>query len=118
MQLSLMKEIFLNHPVKVTTLVDASKVKNLLEHEQFDLVLSDIQMPNIDGFELVRIIRNNNNPKIASIPVIEAARSARCRLRIFGNVVREGSIVDGRLESAFLADVVIFTSTRFELREP
>ena len=70
MQLSLIKEIFLNYPVKVTTLVDASKVRNLLEHEQFDLVLSDIQMPNIDGFELVRIIRNNNNPKIASIPVI------------------------------------------------
>lgn len=70
MQLSLMKEIFANYPVKVTTLVDAAKVKNLLEHEQFDLVLSDIQMPNIDGFELVRIIRNNNNPEIASIPVI------------------------------------------------
>ncbi len=70
MQLSLMKEIFANYPVKVTTLVDAAKVRNLLEHEQFDLILSDIQMPNIDGFELVRIIRNNNNPEIAAIPVI------------------------------------------------
>lgn len=70
MQLSLMKEIFSNYPVKITTLVDAAKVKNLLEHEPFDLVLSDIQMPNIDGFELVRIIRNNNNQEIASIPVI------------------------------------------------
>lgn len=70
MQLSLMKEIFLNYPVKITTLVDATKVRNLLEHEQFDMVLSDIQMPNIDGFELVRIIRNNNNPKIATIPVV------------------------------------------------
>jgi len=70
MQLSLMKEIFSNYPVKVTTLVDASKVRNLLEYEHFDLVLSDIQMPNIDGFELVRIIRNNNNKKVASIPVI------------------------------------------------
>lgn len=70
MQLSLMKEIFLNYPVKITTLVDATKVRNLLEHEQFDLVLSDIQMPNIDGFELVRIIRNNNNQTVASIPVI------------------------------------------------
>jgi len=70
MQLSLMKEIFSNYPVKITTLVDAAKVKNLLEHEPFDLVLSDIQMPNIDGFELVRVIRNNNNQQIASIPVI------------------------------------------------
>lgn len=70
MQLSLMKEIFSNYPVSITTLVDASKVRNLLEHEHFDLVLSDIQMPNIDGFELVRIIRNNNSPEVASIPVI------------------------------------------------
>jgi len=70
MQLSLMKEIFSNYPVKVTTLVDATKVRNLLEYEQFDLVLSDIQMPNIDGFELVRIIRNNNSKKVSSIPVI------------------------------------------------
>lgn len=70
MQLSLMKEIFSNYPAKITTLVDASKVRNLLEHEHFDLILSDIQMPNIDGFELVRIIRNNNNQDIASIPVI------------------------------------------------
>lgn len=70
MQLSLMREIFMNYPVSITTLVDASKVRSLLEYEHFDMVLSDIQMPNIDGFELVRIIRNNNNQKVASIPVI------------------------------------------------
>jgi signal transduction histidine kinase/DNA-binding response OmpR family regulator len=69
-QLSLMKEIFANYPAEITTLNDASKVKSLLENSTFDLVLSDIQMPQIDGFELVRIIRNNNNPEIASIPVI------------------------------------------------
>jgi signal transduction histidine kinase/DNA-binding response OmpR family regulator len=69
-QLSLMKEIFANYPAQIITLNDASKVKSLLENEKFDLVLSDIQMPQIDGFELVRIIRNNNNPEVASIPVI------------------------------------------------
>jgi len=69
-QLSLMKEIFANYPTEITTLNDSSKVKTVLENEKFDLVLSDIQMPQIDGFELVRIIRNNNNPEIASIPVI------------------------------------------------
>lgn len=70
MQLSLMKEIFSNYPVEITTTTDASKVKEILENEKFDLVLSDIQMPQIDGFELVRIIRNNNNPEIAAIPVV------------------------------------------------
>ncbi len=70
MQLSLMKEVFANYPVSVTALNDASKVRDLLENQPFDLVLSDIQMPRIDGFELVRIIRNNNDPAIAALPVI------------------------------------------------
>ncbi|GEP50244.1 hybrid sensor histidine kinase/response regulator [Flavobacterium noncentrifugens] len=70
MQLSLMKEIFSNYPVQITTITDASNVKAMLENEKFDLILSDIQMPQIDGFELVRIIRNNNNPEIATIPVV------------------------------------------------
>jgi len=70
MQLSLMKEIFSNYPAEITTIADASNVKAILESEKFDLVLSDIQMPQIDGFELVRIIRNNNDPEIASIPVV------------------------------------------------
>lgn len=70
MQLSLMQEIFANYPVSVTTLTDASKAKDLLEKESYDLVMSDIQMPKIDGFELVRIIRNNNDPGIAKLPII------------------------------------------------
>ena len=70
MQLALMKEIFVNYPVEIKTTSDAAQVKDLLESEKFDLVLSDIQMPKIDGFELVRIIRNNNDPQIAQIPVV------------------------------------------------
>lgn len=70
MQLALMKEIFSSYPVVVTMLSDSSKVKAILEKEKYDLVLTDIQMPHIDGFELVRIIRNNNDPTISKLPVI------------------------------------------------
>ena len=69
-QLSLMREIFAHYPAHIHTVSDASKVRAMLESEPFDLVLSDIQMPQLDGFELVRIIRNNNNPNVAAIPVI------------------------------------------------
>lgn len=68
MQLILMKEIFSNYPVEIVAESDSGKVENLLENDNFDLVLSDIQMPNIDGFELVKRIRNNEI--ISDIPVI------------------------------------------------
>ncbi|WP_286913400.1 hybrid sensor histidine kinase/response regulator [Flavobacterium sp. UBA4197] len=68
MQLKLMEEIFANYPVSVTTTTDASKVVALLKQNHFDLVLSDIQMPKMDGFELVEKIKQDAS--IREIPVI------------------------------------------------
>ncbi len=68
MQLTLMREIFANYPVEIVVESDSGKVIDLLESSNYDLVLSDIQMPNIDGFELVRRIRENEI--ISDIPVI------------------------------------------------
>lgn len=38
--------------------------------ERPDLIVLDAMMPNMDGFEVCRQIKNDNDPKIASIPVI------------------------------------------------
>lgn len=70
MQIALMKELFLNYPAVIQTEINASAVISILEKEYFDVILTDIQMPSIDGFELVRLIRSNPNKHIASIPVI------------------------------------------------
>ncbi|MCO6147038.1 ATP-binding protein [Flavobacterium sp. NRK1] len=70
MQLTLMKELFINYPVIVTTEVNASMAISLLENQTFDLVLTDIQMPSLDGFELIKRIRSHQNEDIAKIPVI------------------------------------------------
>ncbi|RZJ33999.1 MAG: response regulator [Flavobacterium sp.] len=67
MQLTLMKEIFANYPVEIVTEADSVKALELLDKFGFDLILSDLQMPNIDGFELVRRIRNGRK---SEIPVI------------------------------------------------
>jgi signal transduction histidine kinase/HPt (histidine-containing phosphotransfer) domain-containing protein len=70
MQLTLMKELLLNYPIIVKTEINAALVLSLLENESFDLILTDIQMPSIDGFELVRLIRSNINSHIVTMPVV------------------------------------------------
>jgi len=70
MQLTLMKELFLKYPVIVQTEINSASVIKRLESDSFDLLLTDIQMPSIDGFELVQLIRNNPNSQVAALPVV------------------------------------------------
>lgn len=52
----------------VTTAVDGKDGWRLVQEGGFDLVVSDVQMPRMDGLEFCRRIRAT--PKVASIPVI------------------------------------------------
>ena len=58
----------------VSTCSDSSEVILLLQNKDFDIIFTDIQMPRINGFELVQNIRNLQG-KYLDIPVI--ALSAR-----------------------------------------
>lgn len=69
-QLSLMKEVLSAYPLEITTEINAAAVLSLMESKTFDLILTDIQMPSIDGFELIRQIRTNTDKRISSTPVI------------------------------------------------
>lgn len=47
-----------------------------LENKHFDIILLDLRMPNIDGYEMARRIRTNPRPEIASLPLIALSASA------------------------------------------
>jgi CheY-like chemotaxis protein/anti-sigma regulatory factor (Ser/Thr protein kinase) len=54
----------------VTHAGDGQLALELLEKEDFDLILMDLHMPVMDGIEATRIIRKSENPRIKNIPIV------------------------------------------------
>lgn len=46
---------------QVFSAFDGQEALNLLEHEHIDLIISDVMMPNIDGYELIKTLRSVGN---------------------------------------------------------
>lgn len=53
---------------KVTTASDGRDALDLISRETFDIIVSDIEMPNMNGFDLTREIKSNSSTQ--DIPVI------------------------------------------------
>jgi len=56
--------------VKVTHAENGKIALDLLQKEEFDLVIMDLHMPVMDGIEATRIIRQSEDPRISSMPVV------------------------------------------------
>lgn len=65
---SLLKNILQSAGFEVRTAVDGADALTTLKHEPVDLVVSDVQMPQMDGFELTSKIRAD--PALSTLPVI------------------------------------------------
>lgn len=46
------------------------------EYEEIDLVLLDINLPDIDGYEVARRLRANPKPNLAAVPIIAITANA------------------------------------------
>ena len=62
------KSILETHGYLVDTAVDGLDALDRMVNNQYDLIVSDVEMPRMDGFELCRTLKNNEGYK--DIPVV------------------------------------------------
>ena len=90
---------------KVTACVDGQDAWETLKQRDFDLIITDINMPNMNGFELIKLIKND--PNYAKIPVIIVSSEDNPTERKKGmDVQADAYIVKSKFETTKLLDAV------------
>jgi signal transduction histidine kinase/CheY-like chemotaxis protein len=51
------------------------------KYQEYDIILMDLQMPEMDGYQTTRIIRSQENPKYANIPIIAMTASPESEIQ-------------------------------------
>jgi PAS domain S-box-containing protein len=70
------------HGAKVRGVTSAAEAFELLRSDEFDLLISDIGLPDIDGYSLMKQIRKREGEKGEHIPAIALTAYARAHDRI------------------------------------
>lgn len=75
LQLALTEEFLKRSGVEVVSCVNPYAVSDILGNTAFDVVITDIQMPGMDGYQLLESIRKCTVPGVAVVPVIALSAS-------------------------------------------
>jgi len=102
----------LDVPVKVTEAESGFEALRLLPRESFDLIVTDINMPDINGLELVSFVRNNT--AYQEIPLIIVSTEGSERDRDKGVGLGADAYLVKPFEPEALRDVVRELLTRTE----
>ena len=70
LQLEIVKEMLERNGVSCTACSNAKELVKEMRKQDYDLLLSDIQMPGTNGFEILALLRNSNIGNSRTIPVI------------------------------------------------
>src|ERR1700688_44984 len=68
--LELMTEVFTSLKAEVRPISDSEKAVGVVNQEKFDGIFLDLEMPNLNGFELARLIRKSSWNKSTPIVIV------------------------------------------------
>ena len=77
----LLRHVLEERGAKVVTVADASDAMTRLAERRPDLLLSDIEMPNVDGYELIRRVRQLAPEQGGNVPAVAITAFARSQDR-------------------------------------
>jgi two-component system chemotaxis sensor kinase CheA len=102
---SLLRNIVESGGFRVSTAVDGMDAFRQLQQERFDLVVSDVEMPGMDGFELTRKIRATEGLSAVPVILVTALSSPEDRQRGM-DVGANAYIVKSNFEQSNLLDTI------------
>ena len=101
----LLKNILESAGYQVTTAVDGVDALTALKTQDFDLLVSDVEMPRMDGFDLTAKIRADK--KLSELPVVlVTALSSREDLERGVDVGANAYVVKSKFDQANLLEVI------------
>ena len=76
--LLMLKEMYAQEGIHCDTCTDAAELMEMLRRKEYNLLLTDLNMPGINGFELLELLRSSNVGNSQIIPVVVATASGSC----------------------------------------
>ena len=69
----------LGGPIKITQVASGFEALRFLPREQWDLIVTDINMPDINGLELVSFVKSNSSYRDIPLIIVSTESSERDR---------------------------------------
>ena len=76
--LLMLKEMYAQEGIHCDTCTDAAELMEMIRKKEYSLLLTDLNMPEINGFELLELLRTSNVGNSRTIPVVVTTASSSC----------------------------------------
>ncbi len=79
--LLMLKEMYAQEGIHCDTCTDVAKLIEMIRRKEYGLLLTDLNMPDINGFELLELLRSSNVGNSKTIPMIVLTASGSCNVK-------------------------------------
>ena len=76
--LLMLKEMYVHEGIHCDTCTNAAELMEMIRRKEYSLLLTDLNMPEINGFELLELLRASNVGNAKTIPVVVTTASGSC----------------------------------------